>query len=227
MVFYPLNDWRYYFKCVWSVSKPQHISLVYSTQNQRYLNLVPFRMETGNSNKITHYCSNKLLNSKFLIWKNSVLLSSRFCLLLSGLKSQIILVQCLFHLQWGGSWSWPYLYCLHDFICDWMLEGLFSRHLEEYLSNGKHSVVLVAFVAAMIPRLLSSNILTTWGTQGPACLQMDQPSGHNWGLFVAGLLLTRTTGQSAPAGKEQETLLTSLLPSLFPLLNPSYPSLFF
>ena len=82
-----------------------------------------------------------------------------------------------------------------------MLEGLFSRHLEEYLSNGKHSVVLVAFVATMIPRLLSSNILTTWGTQGPACLQMDQTSGRNWDPFVPGLLLTRTTGQSAPTGE--------------------------
>ena len=159
MVFYPLNDWRYYFKCVWSVSKPQHISLVYSTQTQRYLNLVPFRMETGNSNKITHYYSNKLLNSKFLIWKNSVLLSSLFCRLLHGLKSQIILVQWLFHLQWGGFWSWPCLYHPHYFICEWMLEGLSSRHLEEYLSDGKHSVVLVAFVATMIFRLLSSNNL--------------------------------------------------------------------
>ena len=100
-----------------------------------------------------------------------------------------------------------------------MLEGLFSRHLEEYLSNGKHSVVLVAFVATMIPRLLSSNILTTWGTQGPACLQMDQTSGRNWDPFVPGLLLTQTTGQSALAGKEQETLFTSL-PFPLPPLSP-------
>ena len=145
MVFYPFNDWRYYFKSVWSVSKPQCISLVYSTQNQRYSNLAPFGMETGNSNKITHYCSNKLLNSKFLIWKNSVL-SSLFCLLLRGLKSQIILVQWLFHLQRGGFWSWPYLYLSHHFICEWMLEGLSSRPLEELLSNGKHSVVVVALL---------------------------------------------------------------------------------
>jgi hypothetical protein len=40
-----------------------------------------------------------------------------------------------------------------------MLEGLSSRHLEEYLSDGKHSVVLVAFVATVIFRLLSSNNL--------------------------------------------------------------------
>ena len=33
---------------------------------------------------------------------------------------------------------------------------------------------------------------------------------HNWDPFVPGLLLTRTTGQSAPTRKEQETLLTSL-----------------
>ena len=55
-----------------------------------------------------------------------------------------------------------------------------------------------------------TDILTTQGTQGPACLQMDQTSGRNWDPFVPGLLLTRTTGQSAPTGKEQETLLTSL-----------------
>ena len=33
---------------------------------------------------------------------------------------------------------------------------------------------------------------------------------HNWDPFVPGLLLTWTTGQSAPTNKEQETLLTSL-----------------
>ena len=38
--------------------------------------------------------------------------------------------------------------------------------------------------------------------------------------------MTQTAGQSAPTGKEQETLLTSPLPSLFPLLSPSYPSRF-
>ena len=55
-----------------------------------------------------------------------------------------------------------------------------------------------------------TDILTTRGTQGPACLPMDQTQGHNWDPFVPGLLLTQTTGQSAPTGKEQETLLTSL-----------------
>ena len=45
-----------------------------------------------------------------------------------------------------------------------------------------------------------TDILTTWGTQGPACLQMDQTSGRNWDPFVPGLLLTQTTGQSAPTG---------------------------
>ena len=33
---------------------------------------------------------------------------------------------------------------------------------------------------------------------------------HNWDPFVPGLLLMRTTGQSAPTGKKQEILLTSL-----------------
>ena len=55
-----------------------------------------------------------------------------------------------------------------------------------------------------------TDILTIWGTQGPACLPMDRPSGRNWDPFVPGLLLTQTTGQSALTGKEQETLLTSL-----------------
>ena len=54
-----------------------------------------------------------------------------------------------------------------------------------------------------------TDILTTRGTQGPACLPMDQTQWPNWDPFVPGLLLTRTTGQSAPTGEEQETLLTS------------------
>ena len=69
-----------------------------------------------------------------------------------------------------------------------------------------------------------TDILTTRGTQGPACLPMDQ-SGHNWDPFVPGLLLTWTTGQSAPTGKEQETLLTSLpfRLSFFSLALPILP----
>ena len=55
-----------------------------------------------------------------------------------------------------------------------------------------------------------TDILTIWGTQGPACLPMDRPSGRNWDPFVPGLLLMRTTGESALTNKEQETLLTSL-----------------
>ena len=58
-----------------------------------------------------------------------------------------------------------------------------------------------------------------------AC-QWSRPSSHNWDPFVPGLLLTQTTGQSVPTSKEQETLLTSPLPSLCPLLSPSYPSRF-
>ena len=55
-----------------------------------------------------------------------------------------------------------------------------------------------------------TDILTTRGTQGPACLPMDQTQWPQLGPFVPGLLLTWTTGQSAPTGKEQETLFTSL-----------------
>ena len=59
-----------------------------------------------------------------------------------------------------------------------------------------------------------------------AC-QRTRPSGRNWDPFLPGLLLTWTTGQSAPTGKKQDFIDLSLLPSLSPLLNPSYPSLFF
>ena len=55
-----------------------------------------------------------------------------------------------------------------------------------------------------------TDILTTRGTQGPACLPMDQTQRPQLEPFVPGLLLTWTTGQSALTGKEQETLLTSL-----------------
>ena len=59
----------------------------------------------------------------------------------------------------------------------------------------------------------SSLRLTSWPLgvlRGQLACQWTRPSGRNWGRFVPGLLLTRTTGQSAPTGEEQETLLTSL-----------------
>ena len=59
----------------------------------------------------------------------------------------------------------------------------------------------------------SSLRLTSWPLgvlRGQLACQWTRPSGHNWDPFVPGLLLTWTTGQSAPIGKEQETLLTSL-----------------
>ena len=43
-----------------------------------------------------------------------------------------------------------------------------------------------------------------------ASFPANGPDLDNWDPFVPGLLLTQTTGQSAPTGKEQETLLTSL-----------------
>ena len=48
--------------------------------------------------------------------------------------------------------------------------------------------------------VLSSQLACRW----------TRPSGHNWDPLVSGLLLMQTSGQSAPTGKEQETLLTSL-----------------
>ena len=46
--------------------------------------------------------------------------------------------------------------------------------------------------------------------RGQLACQWARPSSCNWDPFVPGLLLMRTTGQSVPTGKEQETLLTSL-----------------
>jgi len=45
-----------------------------------------------------------------------------------------------------------------------------------------------------------TDILTTRGTQGQPVCQWTRPSGCNWDPFVPGLLLMRTTGQSAPTG---------------------------
>ena len=64
----------------------------------------------------------------------------------------------------------------------------------------------------------SSLRLTSWPLgvlRGQLACQWTRPSGRNWDPFVPGLLLTQTTGQSAPTGEEQETLLTSLPFPLF------------
>ena len=82
-------------------------------------------------------------------------------------------------------------------------------------------------MATLVWLFAATDIPTTQGTQGPACLPMDRIQRPILRPFVPGLLLTRTTGQRVPIGKEQETLLTSLqLSSLCPLLSPSYPSRF-
>ena len=51
-----------------------------------------------------------------------------------------------------------------------------------------------------------TDILTTRGTQGPACLPVDQTQWPQLGP----LLSLVSSGQNAPTSKEQETLLTSL-----------------
>ena len=59
----------------------------------------------------------------------------------------------------------------------------------------------------------SSLRLTSWPLgvlRGQLACQWTRPSGSNWDPFVPGLLLMQTTGQSAPNGKGQKTLLTSL-----------------
>ena len=50
--------------------------------------------------------------------------------------------------------------------------------------------------------------------RGQLACQWTRPSSHNWDPFVPSLLLMRTTGQSVPTSKEQETLLTSLSSNL-------------
>ena len=47
---------------------------------------------------------------------------------------------------------------------------------------------------------VETDILTAQGTQGPACLPMDQIQRPQLDPFVPSLLLTWTTGQSAPTG---------------------------
>ena len=49
----------------------------------------------------------------------------------------------------------------------------------------------------------SSLKLTSWPLgvlRSQLACQWTRPSGHNWDPFVPGLLLTKTTGQSAPTG---------------------------
>ena len=69
-----------------------------------------------------------------------------------------------------------------------------------------------------------TDILTTRGTQGLACLPMDQTQRPQLGPFCP--WSPPDADHWSVTGKEQETLLTSPLPSLFPLLSPSYPSRF-
>jgi len=84
------------------------------------------------------------------------------------------------------------------------------RVLNPSFGSWKGSAFLQQMVTLVEFFFAETDILTTWGTQGPACLPMDQTQRPHLGSFFPGLLLTRTTGQSAPTGKEQETLLTSL-----------------
>ena len=76
-------------------------------------------------------------------------------------------------------------------------------------------------------RKSSSLRLTSWPLgilRGQLACQWTRPSGRNWDLFVRGLLLTWTTGQSALTCKEQETLLTSL-PFPLSFLSLTFPIL--
>ena len=57
---------------------------------------------------------------------------------------------------------------------------------------------------------------------GQLACQWTRPSGRTWGPFVPGLLLMRTTVQSAPTGEERNFIDLSPFPSIC-LLSPSYP----
>ena len=65
-----------------------------------------------------------------------------------------------------------------------------------------------------------TDILTTRGTQGPACLPVDQTQWPQLGP----LLSLVSSGQNAPTSKEQETLLTSL-PFPLSFLSLTFPIL--
>ena len=67
--------------------------------------------------------------------------------------------------------------------------------------------VLPGAKSIIIGEKAETDILTTRGTQGPACLPMDQ--SQQLGPFCP-WSPDRTTGQSAPIGKKQKTLLISL-----------------
>ena len=65
---------------------------------------------------------------------------------------------------------------------------------------GRGSVFLQQMATLVGLFFTETDILTTRDTQGPACLPMDQTERPHWDPFVPGLLLTWTTGQSAPTG---------------------------
>ena len=73
-----------------------------------------------------------------------------------------------------------------------------------------------------------ADILTTQGTQGPACLRMDQTQRPQLGPFRPWSPPDVDNWLECPNWLGTGDFIDlSPLPSLFPLLNPSYPSPFF
>ena len=81
---------------------------------------------------------------------------------------------------------------------------------EPSFGPGKGSLFLQQMATLVGLFFTETDILTTRGIHGPACLAMHQTQWPNWDPFVPGLLLMKTTGQSAQTGKKQKSLLTSL-----------------
>jgi len=73
-----------------------------------------------------------------------------------------------------------------------------------------------------------TDILTTRGTQGPACLPMDQTQQPQLGPFCPWSPADADNWPECPDWQGTRDFINlSPLPSLFLLLNPSYPSPFF
>ena len=128
--------------------------------------------------------------------------------------STFVQEQCPCFPEKSSSPEFPYPPALHP--------GALSDEISCFLSTCVSSDS--SFINAQLQALEGVPLPATGGdssslrlTSGPlgvlrsqlAC-QWTRPSGRNWDPFVPGLLLTQTTGQSAPTSKEQETLLTSL-----------------
>ena len=93
---------------------------------------------------------------------------------------------------------------------------------------GRGSLFLQQMVTLVGFFFTETDILTIWGTQGPACLPMDQTQWLQLEPFSPWSPPDVDNWPECPDRQGTRDFIDlSPLPSLFPLLNPSYPSLFF